>query len=99
MVGYYVIFNGDHPRIYKSWAECSRLVLGVRGARYKKYSTFEEALREFQAPNDAFAPIIQPLGNTGKSGLGKKVLLTSLVILMLAIWLKRGNNGSCNCPT
>ena len=49
MAGYYVVFNGKAPGIYQSWHECSKHVLGVRNAIYKKYSKYDQAIRDFQA--------------------------------------------------
>jgi len=49
MVAYYVVFNGKAPGIYLSWLECSKHVLGVRNAIYKKYSNYEQVVRDYQA--------------------------------------------------
>jgi hypothetical protein len=47
MARYYVVFNGKTPEIYQSWHECSKHVLRVRNAIYKKYSNYEQAIRDF----------------------------------------------------
>jgi hypothetical protein len=47
---------------------------------------------------EAFAPIIPPDGS-GKCGWWKKVLITSLVILVIGIWVKGANSGPNECPT
>ena len=39
-------------------------------------------------PDDAFAPIIALSYGNGKAGWWKKVLITSLVILVFGIWMK-----------
>ena len=82
----------------------------MRNAIYKKYSNYEQAVRDFQAsvrdvnpyvgaaaplpydlvPQDAFAQIIAPFDGNGKAGWWKKVLITSLVILVFGIWMKGG---------
>jgi len=45
----YVVFYGKTPGIYLTWHDCSKLVLGVRNAIYKKYSNYEQAVRDYQA--------------------------------------------------
>lgn len=44
---YYVVWVGKNPGIYKSWDECRRQVLGVKGAQYKSYVTKEEAQKAY----------------------------------------------------
>ena len=41
---YYAVKNGKNPGIYESWAECQAQVIGYSGAKYKKFSSYEEAL-------------------------------------------------------
>ena len=50
-------------------------------------------------PDDAFAPIIASSDGNGKSGWWKKVLITSLVIFLFGLWMKKGNIGCYDCPT
>ena len=50
-------------------------------------------------PHDAFALIIPPSDGNGKGGWWKKVLITSLVILVVGLWMKGGKTGSYDCPT
>ena len=45
----YVVFYGKTPGIYLTWHECSKQVLGVKNAIYKKYSSYEQAVRDFHA--------------------------------------------------
>jgi hypothetical protein len=91
----------------------------VRNAIYKKYSNYDQTIRDFQAamrdvqpshgvapplpydfvPHDAFTPIIPPSDGNGKAGWWKKVLITSLVILVFGIWMKGGKTGTSDCPT
>ena len=45
---YYVIWTGNQPGIYDSWAECEKQIKGVAGARFKSYESrtlAEQALR------------------------------------------------------
>lgn len=44
---YYVVWDGVDPGIYESWDECKLQVQGYQGAKYKKYSSLEEANRAF----------------------------------------------------
>ncbi|MEW8973637.1 MAG: ribonuclease H family protein [Tissierellaceae bacterium] len=41
---YYGVKCGKNPGVYESWAECEAEVKGYRGAKYKKFKTYEEAL-------------------------------------------------------
>ena len=50
-------------------------------------------------PHDAFAPIIPPSNGNSKAGWWKKVLITSLVILVVGLWMKGGKTGSYDYPT
>lgn len=55
---YYAVKSGKNPGIYETWAECQEQVIGFKGAKYKKFPTYEEALNfiqdsgDFQRPND-----------------------------------------------
>ncbi|HHV38325.1 MAG TPA: RNase H [Tepidimicrobium sp.] len=42
---YYAVKDGRKTGIYKSWEECEAQVKGYSGALYKKFSTYEEALK------------------------------------------------------
>lgn len=45
---WYVVWVGEHPGIYESWEECKLQVEGFPGARYKAFSTSEEAVEAFR---------------------------------------------------
>jgi len=45
---YYAVFVGRKLGIYRNWKECEEQVLGYRGARYRGYTTEEEAYREME---------------------------------------------------
>lgn len=107
------------PGVYQSWHDCSRNVLGVQGAMYKRYNNFHHALREFQAfmadvnpivaapppqavqpmPHEALPQIMPPEDGDGKGGWWKKVLITSLVILVVGLCLKGAKDGKYDSPT
>ncbi len=44
---FYTVWLGQNPGVYSSWAECEPQVKGFEGAKYKSFSTLQEA-------NDAF---------------------------------------------
>jgi viroplasmin and RNaseH domain-containing protein len=49
MCAWYVVFKGENPGIYTSWAQCSEQVLWYKGAVHKKYSSYEEAVHDFNS--------------------------------------------------
>ncbi|KAG0574440.1 hypothetical protein KC19_VG262400 [Ceratodon purpureus] len=52
-VKYYAVARGISPGIYTTWDECSRQVVGVRGAVHKSFSTIqkaEEYIRQNRCP-------------------------------------------------
>jgi len=46
---YYVVWQGNDPGIYESWAECQLQVKGYPAAKYKSFSSREEAEAAFQS--------------------------------------------------
>lgn len=40
---YYVVWQGHKPGIYTSWDECKKQVIGAEGAKYKSFSSKEDA--------------------------------------------------------
>ena len=53
---YYAVKSGKKPGVYETWAECQEQVIGFSGAKYKKFSSYEEAndfnqdMGDFQRP-------------------------------------------------
>ena len=45
---YYVVWQGNQPGIYDSWAECERQIKGVAGAKYKSYESRTLAEQAFR---------------------------------------------------
>lgn len=41
---YYAVRMGRNPGIYNTWQECKDEVIGFKGAAYKKFNSYEEAL-------------------------------------------------------
>ncbi len=44
---YYVVWKGYSPGIYSNWEECKAQVFGYEKAKYKSFSSFEEAKEAF----------------------------------------------------
>lgn len=51
---YYVVWEGVSAGIYESWTDCLLQTKGYKGAKYKSFSTREEAERAFSMPAHAF---------------------------------------------
>ena len=49
---YYVVWQGNTPGIYNSWADCQKQVVGVSGAQYKSFDKLDAAQRALQRPYD-----------------------------------------------
>jgi ribonuclease HI len=45
---YYVVWDGNNPGIYDSWAECQLQIKGYPGAKYKSFKTKAEATQAFR---------------------------------------------------
>ena len=100
----YVVFYGKTLGIYLTWHDCIKLVLGVKNAIYKKYSNYEQAVRDYQAAmrdvnpsHGAAAPLpydlvpnVAPLQTIAPSdGDGKPDCSKNVLIISLAILLFR----------
>ncbi len=46
---YYVVWEGKNPGIYDNWDDCKKQVEAFEGAKYKGFSTKEEAEQAFQS--------------------------------------------------
>ncbi len=44
---FYVVWQGKHPGIFESWADCKSQIEGYKGAQYKSFATFEEAKKAY----------------------------------------------------
>ena len=58
---WYVVWVGDHPGIYDSWEECKLQVERYPGARYKSFSSREEAVAAFRGDNSAQMGILRSI--------------------------------------
>ncbi|XP_042232542.1 ribonuclease H1-like isoform X1 [Homarus americanus] len=54
---FYAVARGHKPGIYESWPECQKQINGFHCARYKKFSTKDEA-EEFVQENAASNPVV-----------------------------------------
>jgi len=57
---FYVVWNGLETGVFTSWQECERQVKGIEGAKYKSFSTREEAERAYaSSPYDYITPAVR----------------------------------------
>lgn len=47
---HYVVWSGKKPGIYTSWPDCQAQTKGVKGARFKGFPSYEEALEAYESP-------------------------------------------------
>lgn len=47
---FYVVWEGHQPGIYHSWEECQKQTIGFAGAKFKSFTTLDEAQRAFKDP-------------------------------------------------
>ncbi len=45
---YYVVWEGNNPGIYESWADCQLQIKGYPNARYKSFKSLEEATEAYR---------------------------------------------------
>ena len=51
---YYVVWKGEKPGIYDTWAECERSIAGFKGAKFKSFKTLEQAKAAFELGYEKF---------------------------------------------
>lgn len=54
---YYVVWQGNRPGVYDSWAECEKQIKGVAGAKFKSYESRTIAEQAFRVGPDISAGI------------------------------------------
>lgn len=64
---FYVVWQGLAPGIYDSWEECELQVKGFAGARYKSFSTIEEATAAFRGSYEDQATLLLEIARRAKS--------------------------------
>jgi len=92
---------GVRNAIYKKYSNYDQAIRAYPAAMRGVHPSHGAAppLPYVPIPHDAFAPIIPPSDVNGKAGWWKKVLITSLVILVVGLWMKEGKTGSYDWPT
>ena len=56
---YYVVWQGNRPGIYESWAECEKQIKGVAGAKYKSYESRTLAEQAFRIGPELAASVVE----------------------------------------
>lgn len=56
---YYVVWQGNQPGIYDSWAECEKQIKGVAGAKFKSYESRTLAEQAFRIGPDLAASVVE----------------------------------------
>lgn len=56
---FYVVWKGQKPGIYTSWAECQAQIMGYSGARYRSFETQGEAEYAYRVGPKAIPPVSQ----------------------------------------
>jgi ribonuclease HI len=65
---YYVVWKGNHPGIYESWAECQQHIKGYPSPIYKSFDNSEEATKAYRENPSNY------IGKKGKKKLKDLVL-------------------------
>jgi ribonuclease HI len=64
---YYVVWVGQKPGIYNSWAECQAQVVGYPDAKYKSFKQLEEAEAAFRSKPNTFLQRNKKVSKEGKA--------------------------------
>lgn len=51
---FYVVWKGKEPGVYDSWKKCERQINGFNGAKYKSFSSREQAEEAFLGPHEEY---------------------------------------------
>jgi len=81
---YYVVWEGVNPGIYLSWDECNLQIKGYPGAKYKSYSSKEEAQAAYGESYDDHI------------GANKKVLIARTMDRSDVIWDSLSVDAACS---
>lgn len=76
---YYVVWHGFKPGIYESWEECQKQVTGFDGAKYKSFTSYQDAQQAF---DESYETVIERKGKKDLFNLTteKKPVLKSLSV-------------------
>ncbi len=68
---FYVVWEGNTPGIYTSWTDCQLQIKGVEGAKYKAFSTREEAEKAYaSSPYDYIGSNAKKKGTSARNVSG-----------------------------
>lgn len=67
---YYVVWQGNQPGIYDSWADCEKQIKGVAGAKFKSYESRTLAEQALRIGPEMAASVIE------KQTKGESILIT-----------------------
>ncbi|EPW1047971.1 ribonuclease HI [Vibrio parahaemolyticus] len=91
---YYVVWKGREAGIFTTWAKCKSLVDGFAGARFKSFSTLEEAESAFGEKPKSTAPKVKAK-IVKKSSKLKSVPLSQEQIDAMPFEVKIYTDGAC----
>lgn len=72
--GFYVVWKGRKPGIYKTWEDCSEQVFKFEDGKYKKFDTYEDAVFAFHHPEQFL--IAQKSFKNTQSSYQKNIIAT-----------------------
>ncbi|KAK8716279.1 hypothetical protein V6N13_043595 [Hibiscus sabdariffa] len=85
MEKYYVVFHGKKAGIYRSWIECARMIIDVKGSRFES----------FESESDAKEAIYKYQGKEIEAEIDIKEVFANIIfyfVLGFIIGVKRRNN-------
>ena len=95
MCAWYVVFKGRNPGVYTSWTKCSEEVLGYKGAVHRKYSSYEQAIADFNSTINSIPPskpstsaATTETAATSTSMSYKTVCIIFLCAVVCVTWMK-----------
>ena len=73
----YVVWTGRHPGIYESWEECRLETEGFPNARYKAFSSREEAINAYRESDSEASKLLRNIASHLRNEEKEAVLLLS----------------------
>lgn len=78
---YYVVWEGNEPGIYSSWTDCQLQIKGYPNARYKSFSSLEEAKQAFgDGPGNHLSSTGKKKPKPDRSSFKEEIEWTSLSV-------------------
>jgi len=75
---YYVVWEGVEPGIYSSWSDCQEQIKGYPGAKYRAYSSEQEARAAFHSGWES--PKAEAIKKVSRDALPPEVITDSLAV-------------------